>query len=275
MMFPLETVVDVAHVYWVDTAGKTINRIDKLGGVPMAVATDQLSPGALAVDEHGVYWSESSRFTLKSAPLAGGLVTELVPKAKGSVFGMVSDGTNLYFVAGGVNTMPRTGGAVVQLVAAKPTSSISGAFKLYDDHLYWLETNRAVTPVVSTLMRLALPSGSPVALASGPWTDVADIAVDATRIYWTAAKVVYSAAPDGSDVTTEVEELYSTHAIEIDADYVYYTTGGRMMKKARAGGEPVVIADNVTSPDKLAIDEASLYWTDCRLGGAVWRRTPK
>jgi hypothetical protein len=65
-----------------------------------------LAPGffdSIAIDSTNVYWTTSTQIV--KSPLAGGTVTPIValPTAIGSVMGLASDGTNVYFTTNGNN----------------------------------------------------------------------------------------------------------------------------------------------------------------------------
>jgi sugar lactone lactonase YvrE len=54
---PQGIAVDGRYAYWTDSQAQTVNRVPLAGGAPTTVATRQVAPLAIAVDETSVYWT--------------------------------------------------------------------------------------------------------------------------------------------------------------------------------------------------------------------------
>ena len=133
--------VDGAHVFFTHHDG-TVNQLPARGCCGMTVlARGQLST-SVAVDGTHVYWTSNTYFnpggsgspgwigTVYSVPIGGGSVTTL-GSARGGALAVAVDGTNVYWLAGGVGVrygtvnMVPVGGGKVTVLATNQESPVS------------------------------------------------------------------------------------------------------------------------------------------------------
>lgn len=69
----------VDGVLYISDAGTgTIRSVTVTGDTPLLLASDQDTPGAIAADEHSVYWSNQGDSTIRSTSIAGDTVNTLI-----------------------------------------------------------------------------------------------------------------------------------------------------------------------------------------------------
>jgi hypothetical protein len=69
----------VDGVFYISDAGAgTIKSVTVAGATPVLLATGQDTPGAIAADEHSVYWSNQGDSSIRSTELTGGTVETLI-----------------------------------------------------------------------------------------------------------------------------------------------------------------------------------------------------
>ena len=133
----------------------------------------------------------------------------------------------------------RDGSGTTPLASAPPSSGEYfgigfGGIAVGDDEVYW--------GVAGSLMATPAEGGATTTLASAPHTWIADLAIDASAVYWTAV-------PDDLSLG-----------------------GGAVMKAPRAGGPVVTLASGLTLPFGIAVDAEGVYVTD-PVDGTVERIT--
>ena len=57
---PAGIAVDDFDVYWMDNSNGTVSKVGIAGGPPKVLATDQLQPWRMAMDERNVYWGNEN-----------------------------------------------------------------------------------------------------------------------------------------------------------------------------------------------------------------------
>lgn len=182
------------------------------------------------------------------------------------------DGGTLFFLAnepGGdyaVMSLSAQGGTPVQLA-----TSVGRALALGGQALYWLGADGLYTVPEN--------GGSPGLVTSDlPFASleqIADIAADATAVYWSEqqsegfgpvrAFTLGSAGP--VDLTPGSS---SPNLLTIDANTVYYLTGA-VHSIPKTGGTDVTLATLPGITDGLAVDDGYVYWASLGLGGSISR----
>jgi hypothetical protein len=132
-------VVGGPTLYWTERATGVVKSLATTnpGGTPTLVAQGQSMPGALAVDDTNVYWTNDGDFSLAKAPTAGGAATPL-PTAPALVSGMVANAGTLYYGAGASTyaLTPASATPKTLMTFAACKLSHTGAIALDVDHLY-------------------------------------------------------------------------------------------------------------------------------------------
>ncbi|MDH3481338.1 MAG: hypothetical protein OEM50_06440, partial [Gammaproteobacteria bacterium] len=142
---------DNDNVYWTTldvTGAPVVRKVSVAGGDPMVIANEGGVPNPqdcywrIAVDQQNVYWSEGSTdhpvgCAVKSVPLAGGAVTELLDQP--FVADFTVDGTNVYFSefeGPSIQKLPIDGGASTLAVSGQIFAVVLGNDA---DNIFWLD----------------------------------------------------------------------------------------------------------------------------------------
>jgi hypothetical protein len=134
-----------------------------------------------------------------------------------------------------------------------------------DTSVYWTAGTTGVAN--GTVMRAPRCGGPSITLASGQLTPVA-VAVDATGVYWVNSDGLSGSvmAIQGGAPRILVAQAQGPTDIAVDATRVYFTTGslgygsGSLMAVPKAGGTPQILAQGTDDFDAIAIDATSAYW---------------
>ena len=150
---PGELLADATHLYWGSSEG-AIYAVPKQGGVPEAVGQGETPTGAVAVDAHSIYFTNSEAGTLSRAPKGGGRSVALATARKstgpgdldlrGQLDAVVLHGAHVYYVDNdiyarnaAVRRVPKTGGRA-ETVIERPGCTIEDL--LTDGKLwFWIE----------------------------------------------------------------------------------------------------------------------------------------
>ena len=104
---------------------------------------------------------------------------------------------------------------------------------------------------------------------------LAEIALDATSVYWTTGdgkgggNVMKMPLPPAKGTPTKLatvpdSDLGGLIGLEVDDKFVYWTVStsqGKVMRVGKTGGAAMVIADKQRSPYDVAGDATGIYWT--------------
>jgi hypothetical protein len=171
---------DGTALYWTDEALGDVVSLP-LGAAAMTLATARSQPGIIGAAMGRVYWEEISSLgvgSVMSAPIAGGAVEALIaPGSAGPVFPDAISGASLYGGSGeNVASVPLAGGTISTLAVEQDVQSIVADA----NNVYWVAYGGAIKCV-------PVGGGSVVTLGvvpAGPEGTFAQIAVDATSVYW-------------------------------------------------------------------------------------------
>jgi len=240
----LSLAVGAANVYFSST--NTVGFVPKTGGAFQTLVSTTSASGIAAAGTT-VFFAEpymagvtgGPSGEILSLPAAGGTPTVLASKVQID-FGLTTDGTNVYWVAGGgdIDAVPVGGGAVKTLATKQ-----YGATTLAADgvNLYWTSDDAQTgtcgvcppppppTATDSSVYKVPVTGGTPTVLATG--YAINTLAVDGTDVYW-----------------------FDSYKDTLSAVSV-------------TGGAPIVLADGVNTEGNLLADTAYLYWisTDSKL----------
>jgi hypothetical protein len=99
-------VADAVNLYWVSEPMGTVSKLDlkKAGGNPIAIASGQRSPTAIALGGGNVYWTNRGDGTVMQAPIAGGEPVVLAKDQKEPV-GIAADNDAVVWTNAGDGTV--------------------------------------------------------------------------------------------------------------------------------------------------------------------------
>ena len=220
---------------------------------------------ALATDGHDAFVATSDA-RLVSVPLRGGDTKELAtldgPAAQ------IAVSTNyLYFATDGhVGRIPKTGGAVENVVDVRSR----GLFA--KDDAVFVAADDSITRIDNGVTKaIAQTKGQPCAVAH-----------DEGQLFWTAADTqqttsILKVGLEGGDATTIASGSFAACALAADGTSLYFATtlpgalpvrssgtpGLGLMRAPLAGGAPVAITEAthaLAAPGAVAVDGVHLYW---------------
>lgn len=257
---PRGLAVSTSHVYWVNGEAGEVARVAKEGGAVQVLATGQTSPLDVAVDGRRVFWfNQGGRRSslLRSMPLEGGDIVSM-GDIDGTAFRrMTADATTLWVSKESeVVRVPKTGSFTTAAFPAPPSAMASDGSTLY---------------VATGSNVMAAPGGAaPMVFATGT-SQVADVAVDESSVYWVTAggELVKRAKTEGGSGpgTVITTGLDAAVRLTLFAEHVYVTAAGagtatgRLVGVSKAGGAPEVLARDLAEAFGLAVDGSGVYWS--------------
>jgi hypothetical protein len=303
--------LDDTRVYWLDydyaacsgdagscirTNGKVMS-VAKTGGVTTTLASGQVEPIGIAVDDGRVFWTNSGfpgypsyDGTVLSVAKTGGSVVTLA-SGQGWASGIAVDATDVYWTASPYDCPDGGGCSVVGNVmrmskaGGGPTTLAAGNWFLADSSLvldatdvYWSQAF-----VVGAVMRVP-KGGGKVSTLKSPFLDglLGAIAVDATRVFFAedecadaGACMFHSGAiwsvPTSGKHAKKIATGLNTLALAADEANVYWADaiegdGGAsnlwnvMSTPTAGGGASATLASDQEYPRAIAVDSTSLYW---------------
>ena len=239
---PVAVSADDTHIYWI-TGGRGVN--DPLGGVASTVMRASKDgsglttlheggyPGALAVDETSVYWTDRELGQIMSVPLGGGDATVLAQGQGTELSFLAIDGDSVYWTTG---------------------ASLGGASG----------TVAKISKAGGEVVILASEQGAPAGLAlSGRtlvWANQGDgrvrsISTDGGAIF----DIRRTTAPRA--VAISGDTVYFTDMME-----------GRVYAVPLSGGEATLLAGGQAIPWSIAAQGSTVFWNAAGFGdfdGAV------
>lgn len=283
--------------------GGTVETVP-FGGIT-SIATQQNDPWMLVVDGGEIFWMNQHVIGgFYKAPKTGGARVALYEGDLTHVSTFALDATSIYFPQhdadhDGIYALPRTGGAVRQVVSKATTDTVVVA----QGFLYWEEAGPVVkkapvtggdattvllpsggsdvpTPIVAAasdavyaslapdkLARIPLDGSAPTAVDSP--LSLQGLAFDADTIYFVSAQGTAMRKSGGSPQLLVAGATFT--GVAVDDRFVYTvedSDDGRILKIPKLGGPASVVAEHQRGPRIVAADGVNLYW-NCAAEGAV------
>ena len=225
--------VNATHVYWsADDSPGVVSRcpISGCAPAPEVLATPQ-RPLGLALDSTSVYWADRNSSELRRRPIGGGAEVKVADSTAGAPIAVAVDATQLFWIGdftGQVEGASTDGGTF-----AVGTNGTSGRDLVLDKtYVYW---GAAIDVGMDGKISRAPRSGAgPTELVGMAKGEPMGLAVDASRLYWTA----WDRKTDGGIVSAAV--------------YTCSPTG--------CGAGPTTVAAAQDRPRGIALDETAIYW---------------
>lgn len=291
--------VDAANVYWADygtypdsgfngyNRDGAIMKVPIGGGAPIALATAQNAPIALAVRGTNVFWVNCNLSqapgggggrgcAIMKVPVSGGVATVLASDQT-DVFNLAVDASSVYWgvdcgtgpSCGAIRAVPSDGGTPRDLGPAGDPVGIA----VDSVSVYWTE------PAPGLIRKMPLAGGAQTTLAGTAVSggETWSIAVGGASVYWT---IMNSPSPlltmsSGGGPPAGIACGASSDALALDAKSVYWTrlADGALMSSEGGGsvsGRSTVVAAK-QGADHIAVDDTNVYWTT----GTEVRKTRK
>jgi len=270
--------VDATSLYWSSGNTNSILKMPKCGGPITTLASAQLVPSGIAVDDAYAYWgAEGTLEGVMKVPLTGGTPTRL-SFSRGLTFAL--DATNVYFAGpASLAMVPKAGGETTVFEMNEPTNDVTAD----STHVYWTNQGQwtGTKDVGGGVVRMPLGGGTISTVATNQDAPHG-VVVGGVNVFWfnnsNPRSVVM--APIGGGTPTTLQSG-PAGAIASDSSYVYWTTlpSGEsqvtLVRMPLAGGEPTQIASlGQGSVDTLVADGTSVYWAN-GASGALGRFTPE
>jgi len=182
---------------------------------PKLLAGEQPGPSAIALDATHLYWNHAGSGLIRRMPRSGGAV-ETVYDGGGELGGrsIALDADAVYFDQGwDVKRVAKRGGPATQL---GPLDSLPAVLVADDEAVY------SVTH--ATVARHAKGGGDTRFLANG--SDIWDVAVDATHVYWVSDDGVLRVPKKGGATQTLARGRFRFARIALFGNDVYWGDGG-------------------------------------------------
>jgi hypothetical protein len=180
---PNAITTDSRNVYWTDSVLGTVNQMPVQGGTVVTLASNRLTPVAIAVDATSVYWADYGSVGNDGSvnKVTIGMPGSITPLATGEQLpsGIAVDGTNVYWTDranpnGTVKSISVQGGSpntIAQGQGAPTGVAVDSQF------VYWTNYDD------NTVLKAPLAGGMSYTLASGQ-NNPSAIAVDEKNVYW-------------------------------------------------------------------------------------------
>ena len=248
------------------------NDVGDAGVAPQTLASRLPGPWGVALDGTHVYWTNEgtepawSNGSVMRMPLEGG-TSETLVTASDRPHAIAVHGDYVYIGSiagtGRLSRVKKTGGT------EEPLNSGSGpvrALAIDDPNVYFVTDNNAY--------RLPLADGTPAEL--GTTSGGCGIAVDGTRVYWTAKNghAVYSAPKDGSSPATQIfydgasTDAKRPCAIAVRGELLFWLNAapnGEVVRTRIDGSDLIVLAGlpalRMDEARGLALDDTEVYFS--------------
>jgi hypothetical protein len=231
----------------------------------VTLASNQVSPLAIAVQGSDVYWTSDvpSTGAVVSAPTAGGAPTTLASNLNSPTV-IAVDSSSVYWAenttSGSVAKVGLSGGTPTTFASGQNTPSglaVSGSKVFWSDYGANAVMEDATSGGSASLFQLT--SAGPLAMAA-----------DATNVYWVAgsgSEGTLFQAPVGGGAPTPVTSVGLVNGIAVDATSLYFTDGSEVNKVPIGGGSPNPLA-SCLGADGVAVDSSNVYFA-CSSGDII------
>ena len=277
--FPYDLALDATNLYWAD--GLEIGLAPKSGGPPTALWTassSALPPEAVAVDATNVYFvvrgdGAGTPSAIMSTPIAGGTASTLASSPSLLTGPCAVGPSQVYWVDGAIQSVPKTGGTVTTVVPA-----VAGALAVDATNLYWSASDGLhKMPFAGGPNTLLGVPFDPEPELLGPVAATA-IAVDGTNIYYVmnsfagSGSVGFIPIAGGSAAVLASGRIGRLVSIALDSRNVYWVEGngtirqGAIAAAPKTGGRVTVLVTGLADPMAVAADGTGVYFPDLARG---------
>jgi hypothetical protein len=249
---------------------------DASANVPVVLAS-AISTNEIVVDARGLYVANATPGGGGSVLMlakADGAATELASNLR-TPFKLAGDDTTLFVGTGeGVQTVPKTGGALVTVVAKQSFDALDRS-SLYRVDTFTGDLEHP-KPTVSKLLATPKTGGAERVVLTSDVAFASAAGADDSGVYFQHGGKLAVLRP-GAAAEEELADVAGLVVVLVlDSDAIYVSTDGAarsIYRVAKAGGGSTRIVDTQSSPLRLAVDDTHIYFTDTDGGLVV--RAPK
>ena len=232
--------------------------------VPETLAAGLYMPGAIAVDDTNVYYSDQT--SVVAIPLAGGAPLSLAP-GQGLPTSLALEDGRLYwtnFTEGTVRSVPVAGGTSTVLVSGQ---SYPQFVAVAAGEVYWVNS-----PGYPDTVSVVPQEGGETVILYSTSNSIDSIAADASGAYFTVggdpgspdAGMLVHASPSGDEIVTLADEQSSPHDVVVRDGQLYWVTGEQLNEQTlltmpATGGTPTALA-TALGISALAVDDSDAYF---------------
>jgi hypothetical protein len=243
-----------------NNAGAQTHPRKHLSSAPVVLASDQLNPAAIDVDQTNVYWVSDSRSSISKVNKTGGAITTII-SGQENIRRMIVDKGMIYFLTDDeVRRVSTTGGNPTTLVAF---SSIGGTnnyyyFALDQKNVYFVNDPPEGG---QQIMKMDKGGGKPVILVPQVYLP-SGVVSDGVCVYWIeyANDEVQKVDIEGGPAVT-IGECSNPVGLAVDSTSVYCSNKqGEIMRFAKTSGASTILATVKDAGfDRLVVDESAVY----------------
>ncbi len=267
---PFSFALDKGLLYWSTDADATIWSVPTGGGPTTSIVNNATQVRGLAFDDTHIYLSRFVFNTMMVAPKQGGNQVNFSNKQEPGAYGVVTDGTTLFWLDygnGNVRAAPLNSGASVTTLETNQGHVAQVAVD--GSYVYWTESDNGTGGVYR-----APKGGGNVESIATQQASPFGIAVDANYVYWNNQSdgTINRAPLSGGPIDVLADQRMTPYTIAIDADSIYWPdfAAGTVEKTALVPNGKIVttLASMQDHPINLVVDASCVYFTNYSTGAA-------
>jgi hypothetical protein len=283
------------RLFWNEPASGRVRSVSISGGTVTDIATNQVGPGQVAVDDSDVYWpnagdGSSGASNIQKMALSGAQAPVLVKAAPGTdaITGVAVAGDKLYYglvhdVHAIATAAPDGADDIVAVAVARNDTrmpdGIPNALTVHGDRVYWIVTD--VGSVESDDLLPGADGYARIGHSGQMWPN--DLGFAGEFAYYAAFGSLYLAQANMPAIAIASVNDASVGAFALSATTAYFSDdSGRLFKHGleppEAASEPTPstpLAQDQRKITSVVLDASHVYWSVADGGqGCAIRKTP-
>jgi hypothetical protein len=278
------------YVYWVDTAGNAIKRVDESGGTPEIIVPNMTSsavtsPTCIGLDlSHDVaYWADDKE--LDTWTFGSNFATSVT---SGTFSAVATEGQDVYLgtYQGEISYVAEGGNTVLGSIVVGPNAGTIGGLVVDSNTVYLTVANASDghSHLDSVPVQFAggvgnLANGSP--RAAGPALGLAEYSANQeTYVFWASGDALHRYdATSVQDAQFALAGTLEPAGVAVYDGHVYWTlapmggtgTGEVLEQDVEGHSCRRVIASHQPDPVAIAVDSTGVYWVNAGPEGNVMK----